>query len=54
MLLGMWGKRNTYSLLCTTNLEINVVIPWVAGNRSTLRSTYTTLGHKPKGLYTVV
>ena len=49
-------KRNIYSLLvgmqsCTDTMEISIVVPQEAGNRSTSRFSYITLGHIVKGFY---
>jgi hypothetical protein len=53
MLVRIWRKRNTPPLLVglqtgTTTLEINLEVPQKIGNGSTLRPSYTTLGHIPK------
>ena len=53
MLERMW---NTLSLLvgvqtCTGTMKIRVVIPQEDGNQSTSRSSYTTIGHIPKGCF---
>jgi hypothetical protein len=53
MLVRKWVKRNTPPLLvgvqiCTTTLEINLVVSPKTGNRTTLIANYTIPGHIPK------
>jgi hypothetical protein len=53
MLARMWRKRNTPPLLVglqtwTITLEINLEVLQKIGNRSTWRSSYSTLGHNPR------
>ena len=56
MLVRMLGEGNTYLFLVgvqtgTVTVEISVDVSQEAENQSASRSSYTTLGHIPKGLY---
>jgi hypothetical protein len=53
LLVRMWSKGSTPPLMkgvkiCTTTLEINLVVSQKIGNISTSRPSYSTPGHIPK------
>ena len=58
MMVRIQSNWNTFLLVvglqtytATIEITISVVVPQEAGNSSTTRSSYTNLGHLPKGLY---
>ena len=46
---SLWWQGCGTMITCTASTEINMAFPQKIGNQPTSRSSYTTLGHMPRG-----